>query len=92
MLNRPKKWNTVYTKSTVVIFPPSLPFAPLFLTLRYLIPNHVLSPCYACFEHVMDIMEGYESKTCLGITQFVLENTNEAKGRLGEKIAAVLLY
>ncbi len=33
----------------------------------------------------MDIMEDYESKTCLGITQFVLENTNEAKGQTGGK-------
>jgi hypothetical protein len=36
-------------------------------------------------------MKGYESKTCPGITQFVLENLNGAKGRLGKKIAALLL-
>jgi len=53
MLNRPKKLNTVSTKSTVAIFSPSLPFAPLFLNLA--ISNHGLSPCYVCFGHVMGI-------------------------------------
>jgi hypothetical protein len=28
----------------------------------------------------------------LGITQFVLENINGAKGRLGENMAALLVY
>ncbi len=37
-------------------------------------------------------MKGYECKTSLGITQFVLENMNGAKGRLGERIAPVPLY
>jgi hypothetical protein len=35
-------------------------------------------------------MEGYRCKTCTGITQVVFKNMNGAKGRLGEKIAAVL--
>jgi hypothetical protein len=37
-------------------------------------------------------MESYGCQTCSGITQFVLENMNGAKGRLGERIAAVHLY
>ncbi len=36
-------------------------------------------------------MEGYECKLCPSITQLFLENMNGATGRLGEKIAAVLL-
>jgi hypothetical protein len=35
--------------------------------------------------------ESYECKTCLDITQFVLENMNEAKGQLGEKIIAKII-
>jgi len=32
------------------------------------------------------------AKTCPSITEFVLENMKGAKGRLGGKMAAVLLY
>jgi hypothetical protein len=37
-------------------------------------------------------MEGYECKTCPGVTKFVLQHMNGAKGGLREKIAAVPLY
>jgi len=37
-------------------------------------------------------MEGYECKTCPGITKFVLQHMNGAKGILREKIAAVQKY
>jgi hypothetical protein len=37
-------------------------------------------------------VEGYEYKMCPNITHLFLENMNEAKGRLGEKIIAILWY
>jgi hypothetical protein len=40
----------------------------------------------------IDNMTDYESQTCQGITQLFLENMNGPKGRLWDKIAAVLLY
>jgi hypothetical protein len=80
----------------------------LFLTLLYLIIFWVpvmyvldmlwvlgvcdMSLSMLCAFLNTHTMKGYECKTCLGITQFVLENMNGAKARLGERIAAVPLY
>ncbi len=88
-------------------FFPQFALCPICFYLR--ITNYDLSPCYACFEHVIPIMGvcnmalnmvcalwnihtmgAYEWKTCLGITQFVFRNMNEAKDRLGGKICSWL--
>jgi hypothetical protein len=89
-------------------FPTSLPFSPFVFTLQFLVTfwvqamqvldmlwvsgacNMLLSMLYALWNS--HNMQGYECKTCSSITQFVLENINGAKGRLGKKITALLLY
>jgi hypothetical protein len=48
ILNRPKEMNAV-SKSTAAMFSSSLPICPVYFHL--VMPRHVLSPCYAPYEH-----------------------------------------
>ncbi len=45
-----------------------------------------------CALWTINNMEGYGCKTCPGITQFVLENMNVAKGRLAKRTAFNLYW
>jgi hypothetical protein len=62
------------------------------LDMLWVLGVHHMSLGMLCALWNIHNMEGYRCKTCAGITQFVFLNMNVAKGRLGEKIAAVLLY
>ncbi len=55
-LNRPNEMNAVSTKSTAAIFSSGLPICPVYFHL--VMPRHVFSPCYACYEHTRGI-KGY---------------------------------
>jgi len=89
------------TKSSAAIFSSNLPFAPFVFTLWYLNTcwvhvMHVLNMLWIlrvcnislgvlCALWNSHNMKSYECKMCLGITQFLLENMNGAKGRLRGK-------
>ncbi len=106
MWNRPKKLNAVSTKSKVFSPVCSLPyfvFTLWYLNTTWVHVMHVLDMLWVwrvcnmslgmlCELWKIDNMTDYESQTCQGITQLFLENMNGPKGRLWDKIAAVLLY
>jgi hypothetical protein len=91
--------NAISTKVLLLIFSSSLPICPVYFHL--VMPRHVLSPCYACYEHTRGI-KGYV--TCyLACYVRLLTSAKHAwvslekiwrgqMGRLEEKIAAALLY
>jgi len=56
ILNRPKGNEWSQYESTAAIFSSSLPICPVYFHL--VMPRHVLSPCYASYEHTRGI-KGY---------------------------------
>jgi hypothetical protein len=108
MLNRAKKLNAVSTKSTAVIFSPSLPFALFVFSWWYLnmFWVHVIwvldmlwvlgvcnmSPHMLCAFGIYITWKVINAKCAQVSSNCFLVNMNGAKGRLGEKITAILLY
>jgi hypothetical protein len=85
-------------KSTAAMFSSSLPICLLYSHL--VMPRHVLSPCYARYEHTRGI-KGYVTYYLACYVRLQVQNMPGCHlrkygcgqmGRLEEKIAAVLLY
>ncbi len=105
-LNRPKEMNAVSTKALLRFFSSSLPICPVYF--HFLMPRHVLSPCYVRYEHTRGI-KGYVTYYWAWHVRLQVQNMYEVTiakhawvslekiwmrqmGRLEEKIAAALLY
>jgi len=93
-------------KGTAAIFSSSVPICPVYF--HFLMPRHVLSPCYVRYEHTRGI-KGYVTYYWAWHVRLQVQNMYEVTiakhawmsldkiwmgqmGRLEEKIAAALLY
>ncbi len=106
MLNRPKKVNAVSTKTTEVIFSPSLPFALFVFALWFLNTfsihvMHVLNMLWIPLNMSLGMLCAFwniHNKERLWVQNvpryhsFFLENMNGAKGKLKKHFATILLY